>query len=313
MIDLSFANVRAGGSPPSQLQLVFSLRDDEGHAVVVPVEELSSSARIFELYEGPSTTTLGLEGLEEGGGDLGGLGDLLGGDLGVGGGTAGADAPVEEVERVWEEIDYAETSFFIRKAEVFEVVFVLDLSNSMAKAILSDGRSGTEVMLDAFEKALQNLQTADRVGVVEFHDRSVEPAIISEITTDLDAVVSRVRAFAESAFEPGSSRVWDSIQTAAQLYTFGQGTPDVVRAMVFISDGKDTSSVFDRNDAGTIAVNSEIQLYAVGVGQVFEEDALRTVAQLTGGQYYPTIDLTRLSCVCWSATCEASTGSGISR
>jgi len=75
--------------------------------VAVPVEKLSASARIFELFEGPSTSTLGLESLELGDG----LGDLLGGSLELPGGeTAGAvPTPVEDVPRVWEEIDYAET------------------------------------------------------------------------------------------------------------------------------------------------------------------------------------------------------------
>ena len=47
--------------------------------------------------------------------------------------------------------------------------------------------------------------------MVEFHDRNVEPVVLSPLTTDRDAVLSSVRQFVESGFDHGSSRVWDSV------------------------------------------------------------------------------------------------------
>ena len=196
----------------------------------------------------------------------------------------------------WEEIDYVETSFFVHSAENFEleVVFVLDFTKSMALAALPDGRSGIEVMLEAFETALTGLPGAHRAGVVEFHDRNVEPGVLSQLTTDRDFILDSVAAFASSSFEPGSSRVWDSIQTAADLFTDQGDNPNVVRALVFLSDGRDTSSVSAREDAGAIAAQQAIQLYAVGVGEVYEEEELEATVVANGGVYYPTKELAAL-------------------
>ena len=174
------------------------------------------------------------------------------------------------------------------------MVFVLDFTKSMALAALPDGRSGIQAMLEAFETALAGLPGAHRVGIVEFHDRNVEPGVLSQLTTDRDSLLDSVAEFASSSFEPGSSRVWDSIQTAAGLLT-GQGdNPNVVRALVFLSDGRDTSSVSAREDAGAIAAEQDIQLYAVGVGEVYEEEALEATVVASGGVYYPTRELAAL-------------------
>ena len=196
----------------------------------------------------------------------------------------------------WEEIDYTETSFFVRAAEdlQLEMIVVLDFTNSMAQARLPDGRSGIQVMLDAFEQAIVGLPEGHRIGVVEFHDRNVDPGVLSALTTDRDAVLGSVRAFAGSLFEPGSSRMWDSIQTAASLFTNREENRNVVRALVFISDGRDTSSDRTRSDAAGIADDNDIQLYAVGVGDVHERDELEELVQSTGGGYYPAVELDAL-------------------
>jgi TolB protein len=227
------------------VQIVFSLRDEEGRSIVIRAEELQAATRIFEV--GPET-----EGLEE--------------------------------------IDYTESSFFIHTAEnlELEVVFVLDFTRSVAEARLSDGRSGIEAMLDAFEESVNRLPPAHRVGVVEFHDRNAEPSVLSELTTGRKAMVESVAEFAESDFDPGSSRLWDSIQKASTLFTSRQEDPILARALVFISDGRDTSSLLSRSGAGEIAVQGDIQLYALGIGDVFEDAQLAEVVRTTGGVYYPT-------------------------
>jgi Tol biopolymer transport system component len=245
---ISFVDVRAAGSVPSLVEISFSLRDDEGRAVVVQSEALHSGMRSFE--DGP--------------------------------GTDG-----------WEEIDLAETSFFVQAAENLdlEIVFILDFTNSMAITTGADGRSGIEVMLAAFEAAVASLPGSHRIGVVEFHDRNFDPTILSEPTIDRGAVLQAVRNFANSGFEPGSSRVWDSIEVASSLFTRRELSPDVVRAVVFISDGRDTSSVNTRSNAREIAERQEVQLYALGVGDVFEPDELEEMAEDTGGKYYSALEI----------------------
>ena len=192
----------------------------------------------------------------------------------------------------WEEIDYDETSFFVHGSENFqqEVIFVLDFTNSMMLTRLPDGTEGINAMLDAFFKALGDLPAAHRVGVVEFHDRNVDPSVISGLTTDRAAIRRELSGFVTSQFDSGSSRVWDSIEIAASLFTGTEINPDVVRAIVFFSDGRDTSSAVSRRDVFTIATDGEIQLFAVGMGNVLEEEALEEMAVASGGAYFPIPD-----------------------
>ena len=102
--EINFAGVVTRTNLPSQVQVVFSLRDQDGHAIELPAEDVQKATKIYECE--PRTE----EGCRPGTED-------------------------------WEEIDYTETSFFVHTAENFdlEVVFVLDFTNSMAQARLPDG------------------------------------------------------------------------------------------------------------------------------------------------------------------------------
>ena len=247
--EVNFTGLVTTTNLPSQVQVVFSLRDQEGHAIVMPAEQIERGVKVFEA--GP--------------------------------GTGGS----------WEEIDYSETSFYVHTAENIdlEIVFVLDFTNSMSTARLSDGRSGIEAMLEAFEASLAVLPSAHRVGVVEFHDRNVRPSVLSPLTTDRQAVLSRVESFLSSGFDSGASRVWDSLVTASDLFSARELNPRAVRALVFLSDGRDTSSDRTREQAAQYAIARGVQLYAVAVGEVFQEVELRSASQATQGTYYSARDL----------------------
>ena len=241
--EINFTGVITLTNLPSQVQVVFSLRDEEGHAIVLSSDEIDEAARVYEREQG----------------------EIEWGD--------------------WEEIDYTETSFFVHTAENFrlEVVFVLDFTNSMAQATLPDGRSGIDAMVAAFESAVLALPGAHRIGVVEFHDRNVEPSVLSPLTISRESVLASVRQFSQSGFDHGSSRVWDSLVAGSDLLS---GDDDIVRALVFLSDGRDTSSENGREDAAWYAAGRKVQLYALGVGEIYEEAGLRDAALQTGGSYY---------------------------
>ena len=247
--EVNFAGLVTTTNLPSQVQMVFSLRDQEGHAIVLPAEQVSQGLKVLESGQG----------------------------------TGGS----------WEEIDYTETSFFVHTAENIdlEIVFILDFTNSMSEARLSDGSSGIEAMLKAFEASLSVLPSAHRVGVVEFHDRNVRPSVLSPLTTDRQAVLSSVESFQASGFDSGSSRVWDSLVTASDLFSAREQNPRAVRALVFLSDGRDTSSDNTREQTARYAIERGVQLYAVGVGDVFQEPELRSAARSTEGAYYSARDL----------------------
>ena len=249
ILEVNFTGLSAATNFPSQVQVVFSLRDQEGHAIVLPAEQIKRGARVYE--RGPGTD----------------------GD--------------------WEEIDYTETSLFVSTAENIdlEIVFVLDFTNSMSSARLRDGRNGIEAMLDAFEASLAVLPSAYRFGVVEFHDRNAKPSVLSPLTTDRQAVLGAARAFLAGGFDSGSSRVWDSLVVSSDLFSSRAQNPRAVRALVFLSDGRDTSSEVTREQAARYASERGVQLYAIGVGDVYQEPELRAAAASTEGAYYSARDL----------------------
>ena len=260
---VDFTGVVTNTGLPSQVQTVFSLRDQNGHPIVLPAKDIQQATRIYELRVGSGARTTPTPATKGGLENFG-----------------------------WEEIDYSETSFFVHTAENFdlEVVFVLDFTNSMAQTTLPDGRSGIEAMIEAFESGLAVLPGAHRIGAVEFHDRNVDPRVLSALTTDRAFITDRVREFMQSGFDPGSSRVWDSIVTGVDLFSSRHENPRAIRALVFLSDGRDTSSVNVREDAGRYALEHGVQLYAMGVGEVFQEADLRQMANTTDGAYYSAPD-----------------------
>ena len=246
---MNFAGLVTSTSRPSQVQVVFSLRDQAGHAIVMPAERIERGLKVFERGDGTSWD--------------------------------------------WEEIDYTETSFFVHTAENIdlEIVFVLDFTNSMSQSRLSDGSGGVEAMLRAFEASLAVLPGAHRVGAVEFHDRNVRPSVISPLTTNRQDVLNGVADFAASGFDSGASRVWDSLAVGSDLFTSREQNPRAVRALIFLSDGRDTSSERTREQAAVYAIERGVHLYAVGVGDVHQEPELRSAAYSTGGAYYSARDI----------------------
>ena len=61
-----------------------------------------------------------------------------------------------------------------------------------------------------------------------------------------------------------------------------------------ITDGHDTSSTIERDQAFAITAKNNIQVYAMGVGEVFNEDALKKRVLASGGNYYPARELAKL-------------------
>ncbi len=246
---MAFTGLVTTTNVPSQVQVVFSQRDQEGRAILRSAEDIERSLQLYEI--GPETNDS------------------------------------------WEEIDYTEASYIVNTAENIdlEVVFVLDFTNSMAAARLSDGNNGVQAMLRAFEAALATFPSAHRIGVVEFHDRNAMPSVLSHPTTNRQAIRDSVKDFLANGFDSGSSRVWDSVVTGSNLFSSRNRNPRAVRALVFLSDGRDNSSVFTPEQAAQYARDRGVQLYPLGIGDIFQEPDLRSAAHTTDGAYFSAHDL----------------------
>ena len=199
----------------------------------------------------------------------------------------------ESGETQWEEIDLLETNYFVHTAENIdlEVVFVLDFTESMRKQRMPNGDNGIEAMLSSFGAAIDVLSPTHRIGVVEFHDRDFEPKILSTLTSNRETIRGNVAEFSESQFDPGFSRVWDAVVKGMGLFTNNRRT---VRALVFLSDGRDNASVSELPQITSTALGRDIRMYALGIGEVTGESDLRSLASRTGGGYHPVRDVSGL-------------------
>jgi Mg-chelatase subunit ChlD len=244
--------VRTQVSVPSHVRFFFSLRNENNLGVIVPAEEMR----------------LGIVVLEQDAVD----------------------------EAVWREIDTSETNFFVHGSSRFvqEIVFVLDFSNSMAQARLRDGTGGIQAMMVTFFRALTDLPQEYRIGVVEFHDRNEPPFVVAEMSQDRDEIRRLVSAFVTTDIEPGASRVRDAIRDAigeaAGLFSSSAANPDVVKAVVFFSDVRDTSSDLSAGALAEIAADNHVQLFSVGTGTVIQEPAIVSMVSSTGGNTYALRD-----------------------
>lgn len=246
--EIHFSQVAVHTAKPSQIQIVFSLRDENNHALAnIPEDIFKDAFRITENMV---------------------------------------------------ELAYDETAYFVKGAASFdlEVVFVLDFTASMDKAEVGEDKNGIDAMVEAFNGSLKNIPKAHRIGVVEFHDKNMEPQVLAQLTDDREEIKESVEDFrkdTKAKYIPGFSRVWDSIPIAVSLFS---EEPHTTRAVVVITDGHDTSSDIDREKAFDIisAEDNKIQTYVMGVGDVFQEGFLERLVLGTGGAYYPTAELSKL-------------------
>jgi hypothetical protein len=187
-----------------------------------------------------------------------------------------------------EEIDYYETGYFVYSAESFEleVVLVLDFTNSIAEF---DRAGAIDEMVSGARALIDQLAATHRLAISEYHDRNFPPAIVADFTADKGALHAALDAFLDSGYMSGSSLCWDAVYEAVAL--FGDGpSDDDARAVIYLSDGRDTSSEHTPGEVSSLARELSVQIYVIGYGDVTNLDDLRSMASSTDGAYYPAED-----------------------
>lgn len=206
-------------------------------------------------------------------------------------------AELETSTKIWEndvEIDYTETNFFMHAAENLrlDVALVLDFTNSMRS--WNDGqRTAIDVMVQGAKDIIDQVSGSHRVAALEYHDREVEPSVLYDFSTDKAAVKSAIDQFVNSGFDYGSTRCWDGVYDALELFQ-ATADPDNVRVVIFLTDGNDTSSDHSPADCIRAAQTKGVQLYVIGCGSIYDEANLQNMASSTDGLYYRAADLSSL-------------------
>ncbi|MDT5061634.1 MAG: hypothetical protein QOH63_2093 [Acidobacteriota bacterium] len=88
----------------------------------------------------------------------------------------------------------------------------------------------------------------------------------------------------------GSTAIWDAVVVTANE-VLAQSPGKKRRAIILLTDGRDTSSRLNRSAAIDQAIKAETVIYAIGIGdsthfEGIDRDALRTIAERTGGRAF---------------------------
>jgi hypothetical protein len=190
-------------------------------------------------------------------------------------------------------LDIDETNLFVTSAENlrYNLVLLLDYTGSMYNAPPGSG-TVIDQMVNASVDFINDLPDSYRLAIMEYHERQQTNRIIHNFSTNKSTLVSELQAFTVPAGEHGASEVNDALIDACErlededLGVFSFNDTDV-RAIVFISDGRDTSSIATVEDVVTAAKDSRVRLYPIGFGQNVRAADLIQMATETGGHYYP--------------------------
>lgn len=167
------------------------------------------------------------------------------------------------------------------KKKPVDLVIVMDKSGSMA----ANGKIGAA--RNSLVQFIQQLDEADRLRVIVFSSELSDLTPLTPIGPKRDDVMRRV----SGVIEGGETRLYDAVQ---QAYTdlVKDGDPKHIRAVVVLTDGKDTQSTASLQDVTQqIAASggeggNAIKLFTIAFGDDADKDVLKQLAEPTGGQQY---------------------------
>src|SRR5262249_15199263 len=118
---------------------------------------------------------------------------------------------------------------------------------------------------------------------------------VISLTTDKSAVTKAIGGIWTNnvkGFSTGS-RCWDALLAAVKELS---GTNrDEQKFVVFVSDGRDESSVATVTNVINAATNAHVAVYCVGFGPELDATTLQNLTDATSGRYYEATNLKELS------------------
>jgi VWFA-related protein len=157
-----------------------------------------------------------------------------------------------------------------KNMEWLALSLVVDRSGSMA------GESMTEAK-KAAQDFLGNLGLGDRVALVTFNQKL-------ELASDFIQEKDRVKEII-AGIEPGNdTALYDAIMFAIDGIK-KQASPR--KAVVVLTDGKDTASKAGIGECLAAAKASGIPVFMIGLGGKLNEEVLKNISMESGGSYFP--------------------------
>lgn len=156
------------------------------------------------------------------------------------------------------------------------LVMLLDTSGSMRG-------SKIEGMQDAAEQFIQHMGDEDTISLIEFYTEADLLIDQASVGSDRAQAIEAVRNLQPG----GETTLFDAIGTGAELVQ-ASASPDVVNAIVVLTDGMDTSSTrfqFD-DDLIAAATAGETTVFTIAYGDDADDDLLSALAARGNGNFY---------------------------
>jgi Ca-activated chloride channel family protein len=189
------------------------------------------------------------------------------------------------------------------RVEVIDIMLVLDISSSMRAADFKPNR------LEAAKKVARQFimdRPHDRIGTVVF---AAESFIQCPLTHDTNVLLNLLDQVTIVDKEHDGTAIGMAIANAINRL---RETPTASKVMILLSDGSNNAGELDPTTAAQLAREFDIKVYTIGAGShdvapypvsdpvwgqrmvnvevELDEETLRQVADITGGQYFRATD-----------------------
>lgn len=201
-------------------------------------------------------------------------------------------------------------SFIQVKNKGYDLMLAVDISGSM-QALDFSTKSEMISRLDATKEVVSKFvlgRQGDRVGLVVFGEHAY-----LHVPLTLDTLsVSKMLNYTLSGMAGQATAIGDAIGLSVRTL---RERPEGSRVLILLTDGEDNASSIPPLEAAKLAKQYEIKIYTIGVGKngnvpfptgfggyqmarvTIDEDLLKEIASMTGGQYYSATDQKALASI----------------
>src|SRR5262249_24216732 len=192
--------------------------------------------------------------------------------------------------QVWEDKIQQEIRYLSVEDLPISLGIVFDVSSSMAEKL--------QVSKSAVTRLLEAGNPQDEYALIEFANR---PEVKQEFTSDIREFQNRLSFVSAS----GATALYDAVYLGIEGLRKSRNPR---KALLLLTDGEDNHSRYSFEDVKRLAMESDIQLFAIGMGGFTIPTMtkghkpgnviLQELVDLTGGQAFFTTDVQKLDDIC---------------
>jgi Ca-activated chloride channel family protein len=192
--------------------------------------------------------------------------------------------------RIWEDKIQQDIRYFSTEEIPASVAVIFDISGSMAPRLA--------VARDAVTNFLNAGSPEDEYTLIQFANR---PDVVQDFTSDTVELRNRIALTSGR----GATALYDAVYLGIEQLRHAHNPR---KALLLITDGEDNHSRYSFGDVKRLAMESDIQLFAIGIsgfviptmtkGHKPGNEVLQELVDLTGGEAFFTSDTKRLGDIC---------------